>query len=77
MKITSKDLFEIVSVAKTEIVRMPAILHLSEKLVEESDFRHIALANSMLMWLNKNNALKELPEFDFTDHTCEYESNEE
>jgi hypothetical protein len=77
MKIKAKDLFSIVSMSKQEIVRLPSNLHISDQKVEECDYRHIAVANSLIVWLNKNNALKELVEFDFTDHSCDYESNEE
>lgn len=71
-----KDLFMIVSYAKDQLFQLPAIVYLADKKVEENDFKHIALANAVIMWLNKGRLLKRLPRFDFTDNSSQYEETE-
>ncbi len=76
ISITAKDLFLIISLAKDQYKLLPNGLHISGKLVEENDFKHIALANAVIMWLNRNGALKKLAKFDYTDHSAQYEESE-
>lgn len=75
--ISSKDLFYLVSSAKTEFLGLRADLYLSNKRVDENDFKHIALANALIMWLNGHKLLKRLVKFDFTDISSQYEETEE
>lgn len=75
--ISLKDLFHIVSVAKNEYFNLRADLYVSNKRVEENDFKHIALANSLIMWLNGHRLLKQLVKFDLTDTSSQYEQTEE
>jgi len=75
--IGSNDLFLIISAAKHEYNRIRGDLRISNKPIEEKDFVHIALANSMIMWLNGKNLLKRLAKFDYTDHSYESEETEE
>jgi hypothetical protein len=75
--INSQDLFDIVSNAKREMVNLPGNLHLSNKKVEESNFRNICVASATIMWLNGRQLLKNNVNFDYTDHSCEYEQIEE
>lgn len=74
--ITMQDLYFMVSQAKAEFVRLPADLHISRKRVEQSDLKHISLAMSVIGWLNSRQALKKLANFEFTDHSYEYEESE-
>jgi hypothetical protein len=74
--ITSKDLFHIISLAKSEYPKLVGDLHLSNKKVEECDFKHISLATAVILWLNGNKLLKRLVRFDFTDNSCQYEEIE-
>ena len=75
--ITAKDLFYIKSLAKSEYLNLRGEMHISNKIVEQEDFVHISLASALIMWLNKNNLLKRLAKFDFTDHSSEFEEMEE
>jgi hypothetical protein len=72
-----KDLFHMVSVAKSEYGHLPADLHLSNKRVEQNDFKHISLASAVIMWLNSKNLLKKAVKFDFTNLSSEFEETEE
>lgn len=77
LKITHNDLFLIKSAANAEYQRLSTNLHISNKRVDSCDFVHIALANSLIMWLNGKNLLKRLAGFDYTDLSAEFESIEE
>ena len=74
--ITSKDFFDLMSLTKLEYHRLHADLHISNKKVEESDFKHISLARAVIMWLNGKNLLKRLVKFDYTDQSSQYEETE-
>ena len=71
--ITYQDLFDIVSVAKDQFTDLHFDTHISEQKVEQRYFLHISLANSLLMWLNKNNLLKRNVGFEYTDSSCKFE----
>jgi len=75
--ITFKDLFDLKSSAKSEYVQLNGNLNISKKEVEKADFVHISLTNALILWLNRNNLLKKLVKFDFTDNSFEYESMED
>ena len=75
--ITASDLFFLISSAKSEYRGLRADLYVSNKRVEESDFKHISLANAVIMWLNSKNLLKRVAKFDFTDLSSQYEESEE
>ena len=74
--ITFRDLFLMISNAKSQYLALPLDLHISNKKVEEVDFKHIALANALIMWLNGNSLLKKLARFDYTDNSNQYEELE-
>jgi len=74
--ITNKDLFFIISNAKSFYSNIPSNVYISNKKIEENDFKHIALVNSIVMWLNGKNLVKKLVKFDYTDHSCQYEELE-
>ena len=75
--ITAKDLFFLISQAKSEYSHLPLDMHLSVKFVEKKDLAHISVANAMIMWLNGRNLLKRLPRFDVTDSSCKFEEMDE
>lgn len=75
--IKSKDLFLMISQAKDEYGKIRGDLRISNKPIEEKDFVHIAVANSVIMWLNGKQLLKRLAKFDYTDHSYEFEETEE
>lgn len=74
--ISIKDLFYMISTAKDQYCKLPSDLNISNKKVDEGDFKHISLANSVLVWLNSNNLLKRLVRFDYTDKSSQYEEME-
>lgn len=71
--ITFKDLFYIISKTNDEFRNLPADMHITSKKIEECDFVHIALANTIIMWLNSKNLLKQVAKFDYTDQSAQYE----
>jgi hypothetical protein len=75
--ISAKDLAFIVAQAKTEYVHLPGDLHISNQKVEEKDFKHISLANAVIMWLNSKGLLNKLVKFDYTDQSSQYEETDE
>jgi hypothetical protein len=75
--VAAKDLFYIISMAKEQYHHIHGETYISHKRVEESDFKHISLANAVILWLNKNDLLKNNVRFDFTDQTYQYEGNGE
>jgi hypothetical protein len=75
--LTSKDLFSLISLAKTEYLRLPGNLHISNNVVSENDFKHISFANAVILWLNGHKLLKRLVKFDYTDNSSEFEETEE
>jgi predicted nuclease with TOPRIM domain len=77
LKFDYKALFEVVSMAKSEFTRLPSEVYLSNKKCEEWELTHIALAISLIMWLNKEIALKKSVEFDFTDNSNQFEELDE
>jgi hypothetical protein len=74
--ITSNQLFGIISSAKDEYHKLVPNLHISNKIVDQNDLKHISLANAFILWLNGNKLLKRLVKFDYTDNSCQYEENE-
>ena len=75
--ISNKDLTHLISLAKGEYSYLRADLHLSNKRVDENDFKHISLTSAVIMWLNSKNLLKKAVKFDFTDLSSEFEETEE
>ncbi len=73
--ITSKDLFSIVDLAKSEYRNLPDNLCISNKMVEQSDLPKISLAKALIMWLNSRSLLKNLVSFDFTDTSSDFEED--
>lgn len=71
--ISSKDFFRIKDLAHNKYQELPANVYLSNQKMEERDFVHISIAQSLIMWLNSKNLLKRLAKFDFTDNSCEFE----
>ena len=74
--ISFKDLNHLVSLAKNEYKGLRSDLHISDKKVDESDYKHISLASAVIMWLNQRGLLKKLARFDYTDNSCQYEELE-
>jgi len=74
--ITSKDLFHLKDLAKSEYRKLPGSTQISNQNVEQKDLVHISLANAVISWLNGKNLLKKPVRFDYTDNSCQYEENE-
>jgi hypothetical protein len=70
-----EDLLAILSMAKDQYLALPADLHISKKKIREEDYKHIAIVNSVIVWLNGNRLLKRLATFNVTDHSCDFEDN--
>lgn len=75
--INSKALFNIISDAKQNMANLKLPMEVSGIKMEECDFRAIAVIEALTMYLNRNKLLKNLVEIDYTDTSCQYESNEE
>lgn len=71
-----KDLYRIIDLAKTDYCRLPLDLHISGKKIELGDYKHISLANAVILWLNGAGLLKKLPKFNVTDSSNQYEEME-
>lgn len=72
-----KDLFFIKSLAITEYNKLPVPMSVSNVKIEQKDLVHVAFIRSIIMWMNKNNLLKNLVRFDTTDESTQYESIED
>jgi hypothetical protein len=75
--INFNDLSLIKSNAITEYCKIKNNIKISNKEVEQKDFAHISLANSVFLWLNSKNLLKRFVGFDYTDDSSSYEGNGE
>ena len=75
--IKMKDLRLIQSVAIREYNNFSGSIYLTQTKMEQKDLVHIALANSLIMWLNNKGLLKNLVRFDYTDDSSDYEGIEE
>ena len=65
--ITYSDYFKILGQAKSNYVRMKLPARISFKELEANDALHIAVVESVLMYLNKNSLLKKNVNFDYTE----------
>lgn len=72
-----KDLFFIKSLAIREFNNFSLPTSLSNIQLEQNDLLHVALIKSLIMWLNGNNLLKRLVQFDTTDNSTQFESIED
>lgn len=74
---THKDLLNIKDLAKNEFRNLPGDLWLSNKKLEENEVVQISLANAIVSWLNGKELINGSVSFDYTDHSSEFETNEE
>lgn len=74
--LSNRDLHDIISMAKKEYLSLPHDLHISNKVVEPTDFKHIALVNAAIMVFNSKNLMKNVAKFDYTDKSGDYEETE-
>lgn len=72
--ITYRDLHDIVSNSKKNFSNQASPIHVSNKKAEYVDLLHIAMVESILMYLNGNGLLTESIKFDYTDVSNELES---
>jgi hypothetical protein len=75
--ITKKDLFHIISDAKTKMSNLTLPMEISGKEVEQTELATIAIAESLIMYFNANKLFTNLPQIDYTDTSCKFEPNEE
>lgn len=76
--VTKHDLYQLISDAKSQYVNLPLNPEISGKRVDKTDLTSIAVMEAFILYLNKNNLLKKLVKFDYTDSSHEYnDSNEE
>lgn len=71
------DLSLVRSMASSYYVDMKLDKNLSGTKLEKQENSHLALANAVFMWLNKEQNLKRNVLFDFVDDTYEFESHDE
>lgn len=64
-----KDLFSIISFAKTRMGNMKLPIRISNKQLETSEATHVATIDSFISYLNKNSLLKKFVKFDHTDYS--------
>lgn len=67
--VNSRDLFQIVGYAKTFLTNVKLPMRISKKQLETTEATHVAMIESFIAYLNKNNLLKKLVKFDFTDYS--------
>ena len=65
--VNASDLFDIISVAKTNFFNLKLPLQISTKKIEAAELTHIALMESVVSYLNKMNLLKKLVKIDYRD----------
>lgn len=65
--INNSDYFKILSNAKSNYINMKLPVRISSKELEANDAIHVAVVESMLAYLNKNNLLKKFVRFDYTE----------
>jgi len=75
--ITKKDLFFIISAAKKNMLNLRLPMQISGSEVDQSELTTIAIAESLITYFNANKLFTKLPEFDYTDTSCQFESDEE
>lgn len=71
------DLFGILSTAKTNFTKQGIRPSISGKQVDQSELVHLAVIESFISYLNKNELLKRQVKFDYTDDSHEFESMED
>lgn len=64
--INYRDLMDIISSAKTAFAETNMDMNISYKKVDGRDFPQVLMAESVIMYLNKNKLLKRLVKFDYT-----------
>ena len=75
IELTEKEFIK--SLAVKEFNNLSVPMSLSNTQVDQKDLVHVALIKSLLMWLNGNNLLKKVVQFDTTDDSTQYESIED
>lgn len=73
----SKELLQITSWAKSKFVDLPSNLYLSNRKLAHEEITKLALASSVIMWLNEQSNLRRLVDFDFTDISSQFEAYDE
>jgi len=64
--VNNYDLFSIISGAKTAYSRLNLPIKITKKQVDSSDVPSVAMVESVISYMNKNNLLKKLVKFDYT-----------
>lgn len=62
--VNNRDLFDIISTAKSEYSKLNLPLHISKKRVEATDLAHVAMITSIVGYLNRMSLLKKTVKFD-------------
>lgn len=70
------DFYNIISVANQNYSNNSAELYLSKKRIEPGNLKNVAMIQSFISYLNRNDLLKRQIAFDFTDHSGDYDSLE-
>lgn len=65
--INNSDYFNILSNAKNFYIRMTLPIRITRKELQANDATHIAILESFISYLNKNQLLKKLVKFDYTE----------
>jgi len=65
-QLTMGDFYEIISVAKSNFVNIVVPAKISKRDVYASDVPHVAMIESIIMYLNKNKLLRRLVRIDYT-----------
>jgi hypothetical protein len=65
--INRRDLYEIVAGAKSNFTDRRVPVRISKIQVDQSELTTVAIVESMLAYLNRNNLLKKQVKFDYTD----------
>lgn len=65
--INYNDLYEILSDTKKNYTNLPGNVNITRKQADQGQKVHIALIESLIAYLNRNNLLKKLVKLDFTE----------
>lgn len=65
--INSKDLYDIIGMAKSNYTNFRLPLHVTRRRVDTGELPQVAMVESVLSYLSKMNLLKKLVKFDYTE----------
>lgn len=65
--VNSNDLFDIISIAKSNYNKQNSNLFVTKKKLDSNEAIHVSLIESFIAYMNKNSLLKRLVKFDYRE----------